>query len=157
MDPVGGAWAIEDKTDQVETDARMLLDKIERQGGTLSAIQKGFIQREIQESAYKAQQEIDNKSTIVVGVNRFTTEENTPIESQRIDPAIETEQKQRVASVRKSRDQRSTSTALTEVENAARMNVNLVPSIVDAVEAKATVGEISHTLRKVFGEHTEIS
>ena len=157
VDPVGGAWAIEDKTDQVETDARMLLGKIERQGGTLSAIQKGFIQREIQESAYKAQQEIDNKSTIVVGVNRFTTEENTPIESQRIDPAIETEQKQRVASVRNSRDQRSTSTALTEVENAARMNVNLVPSIVDAVEAKATVGEISHTLRKVFGEHTEIS
>ena len=157
VDPVGGAWAIEDMTDRVETDARALLAEIEQQGGTLSAIQKGFIQREIQESAYKAQQAIDNESTIVVGVNRFATDETTPIESQKIDPEIETAQTERVASLRNSRDQHLTSTALTKIEDAARENVNLVPSIVDAVEAKATVGEISYTLRKMFGEHTEIS
>ena len=138
-------------------DARVLLEKIERQGGTLSAIQKGFIQQEIQESAYKAQQAIDNKSTVVVGVNRFTTDVNTPIESQKINSAIENAQTKRVESLRNSRDQHLSTTTLEKIESVARTNENLVPSIIDAVEAKATVGEISQTLRKVFGEHTEIS
>ena len=157
VDPVGGAWAIEDMTDQVEADARELLTEIERQGGTLSAIQKGFIQQEIQESAYKAQKAIDSESTFVVGVNQFTTDEDTPIESQKINPEIEIAQTERIKSLRNSRDQHLTSTALTAVENTAHSSDNLVPSIVDAVEAKATIGEISNTLRKVFGEHSEIS
>ncbi len=157
VDPVGGAWAIEDMTDQVEADARELLTEIERQGGTLSAIQKGFIQQEIQESAYKAQKAIDSESTFVVGVNQFTTDEDTPIESQKINPEIEIAQTERIKSLRNSRDQHLTSTALTAVENTAHSSDNLVPSIVDAVEAKATICEISNTLRKVFGEHSEIS
>ncbi|GIT67355.1 MAG: methylmalonyl-CoA mutase [Acidobacteriota bacterium] len=157
VDPVGGAWAIEEMTDRIEMDARVLLEKIERQGGTLSAIQKGFIQQEIQESAYKAQQAIDNKSTVVFGVNRFTTDVNTPIESQKINSAIENAQTKRVESLRNSRDQHLSTTTLEKIESVARTNENLVPSIIDAVEAKATVGEISQTLRKVFGEHTEIS
>ena len=157
VDPIGGAWAIEDMTNQVEADARELLAEIERQGGTLSAIQKGFIQQEIQESAYKAQQAIDNESTVVVGVNQFTTDKDTPIESQKIDPKIEIAQTERVKSLRDSRDQHLTSTALGAIESAAHSNANLVPYIVDAVEAKATVGEISNTLRKVFGEHSGIS
>ena len=138
-------------------DARVLLEKIERQGCTLSAIQKGFIQQEIQESAYKAQQAIDNKSTVVVGVNRFTTDVNTPIESPKINSAIENAQTKRVESLRNSRDQHLSTTTLEKIESVARTNENLVPSIIDAVEAKATVGEISQTLRKVFGEHPEIS
>jgi len=157
VDPIGGSWAIEDMTDQIEADARELLTEIERQGGTLSAIQKGFIQQEIQESAYTAQKAIDSESTSVVGVNQFTTDEDTPIASQQINPEIEIAQTERVKSLRNSRDQHLTSTALRAVENTAHSNDNLVPSIVDAVEAKATVGEISNTLRKVFGEHSEMS
>tara|TARA_B100000029_G_scaffold501107_1_gene573901 strand:+ start:5162 stop:6580 length:1419 start_codon:yes stop_codon:yes gene_type:complete len=157
VDPIGGAWAIEDMTDQIEADARALLIEIERQGGTLSSIQKGFIQQEIQESAYKAQQAIDSESTVVVGVNQFETETTTPIESQQINPEIEIAQAKRVKSLRDSRDQQLASTTLANIEKAANSNKNLVPSIIDAVEAKATVGEISNTLRNVFGEHSEIS
>ncbi len=156
VDPTGGAYAIELKTNEIEAGARELLDQIHRFGGTLAAIESGFVQKQIQDSAYLAQQAVDSGEAIVVGVNRFTTNEETPIELLRIDPEIEKRQVERVRAFRAARDARGWATALEAVKNAARGTDNLVPPIIAAVEAKATLGEIADALRQVFGEHQEI-
>ena len=156
VDPCGGAYAIEEMTNRIEEEARSLLDRIEAIGGTLSAIEQGFIQREIQESAYRAQQEVDRGERVVVGVNRFATDDTEPIEVLRIDPEIERRQIQRVRAVRASRDNDEWRGSLDRLAGAARDTSNLVPFVIRAVESKATLGEISDTLRVVFGEHKEI-
>jgi methylmalonyl-CoA mutase N-terminal domain/subunit len=156
VDPCGGAYAIEEMTNRIEEDARVLLDRIEALGGTLSAIEQGFVQREIQESAYRAQQEIDRGDRVLVGVNRFTSDVNAPIDVLRIDPEIERRQIARVRAVRNSRNDREWRASLDRLAAAARDTSNLVPFVIRAVEAKATLGEISDTLRGVFGEHEEI-
>ncbi len=156
VDPLGGAFAIEALTDTIERDARALLDRIDAAGGTLPAIEQGLIQRDIQEAAYRAQQDIDSGAAVVVGVNRYTTDEETHIEVLRIDPEIERQQIERVRAVRASRTEHDWRAALDGVRSAARGAENLVPAIIRAVEARATVGEISDTLRSVFGEHREI-
>jgi methylmalonyl-CoA mutase N-terminal domain/subunit len=156
VDPLAGAWAIEDATNRIEREAVAILDRIAAAGGTLAAIEQGMIQRDVQESAYRAQQRIDAGETVVVGMNGYTTDEPLGIEVLRIDPAVETRQTARVAAVRTSRDAASWRTSLTEVAEAARTGANLVPPIIQAVEARATVGEIADTLREVFGEHREI-
>ena len=156
-DPVGGAWALEHLTDKLEDDATALLDEIDQRGGVLSCLQIGFVQKAIQESAYRAQQDIDADRTVVVGVNRFTSETGTPIETQRIDPAIEAEQTTRVAALRMSRDRATVNSTLAAVERAAKDEINLVPPIIAAVESKATVGEVANTLRQVFGEYHEVN
>jgi methylmalonyl-CoA mutase N-terminal domain/subunit len=155
VDPCGGAYAIEELTDRIEREARALLDRIDAAGGTLTAIETGLIQREIQESAYRAQQEIDRGERIVVGVNQFGSAQTSGIEVLRIDPDIERRQIDRVRRVRASRDSGEWHSALGAVAQAARDGSNLVPPIVRAVEARATIGEISDTLRGVFGEHKE--
>ena len=156
VDPCGGAYAIEEMTNRIEEDARVLLDRIEALGGTLAAIEQGFVQREIQESAYRAQQEIDRGDRVLVGVNRFTSDVNAPIDVLRIDPEIERRQIARVRAVRSSRNDREWRASLDRLAAAARDTSNLVPFVIRAVEAKATLGEISDTLRGVFGEHEEI-
>jgi methylmalonyl-CoA mutase N-terminal domain/subunit len=156
VDPLGGSYAVEEMTNTIERDARALLDRIDAAGGTLAAIEQGLIQREIQESAYRAQQAIDSGEQVVVGVNRFTSGEQTPIEVMRIDADIERRQIERVRAVRAARDRQAWRAALDGVMTAARGSENLVPHIIRAVEARATVGEISDTLRSVFGEHREI-
>jgi methylmalonyl-CoA mutase N-terminal domain/subunit len=156
VDPFGGSYAIEMLTDRIEEGARTLLDRIDAAGGTLAAIEAGMIQREIQESAYRAQQQIDNGEQIVVGVNRFATDDTTNIEVLQIDPEFERRQVDRVRGVRASRDAAGWRAALDAVIDAARGSANLVPPILHAVEARATVGEISDALRSVFGEHKEI-
>jgi len=156
VDPLGGSYAIEEMTDSIEREARALLERIDAIGGTLTAIEQGFIQREIQESAYRVQQEIDRGERVVVGVNRYTTDDGTPIEVLRIDPEIERQQIDRVRAVRSARDTHTWRAALDAIATAARGGDNLVPHIVRAVDARATVGEISDTLRSVFGEHKEI-
>jgi methylmalonyl-CoA mutase N-terminal domain/subunit len=156
VDPVAGAWAIEHRTNVIEAEARAILDRIDRLGGTLAAIEQGLIQREIQESAYRAQQAVDRGETIVVGVNRFADGAGTPIELLRIDPEVEARQVERVRALRASRDQTAWRRALDAVQAAARDGSNLVPPIVAAVEARATVGEIADVLRGVFGEFQEI-
>ncbi len=153
VDPVGGAWAVEHLTDRLEADARALLDEIDRRGGVLSTIEAGFVQQEIQESAYRAQQAIDAETAIVVGVNRFAADDSPSIETQRIDSAVEADQAARVAALRATRNTEPVDAALAAVEHAARADVNLVRPIIAAVEAKATVGEIADTLRGVFGEY----
>ncbi len=156
VDPFGGAYAIEDLTNRIEADAQALLDRIDAAGGTLAAIEQGIIQREIQESAYRAQQAIDSGERVVVGVNRYATGETAAIDVLQIDPEGEQRQVARVRTVRASRDAAAWRAALDEVTAAARGGTNLVPPIVAAVEARATVGEISDALRSIFGEHKEI-
>ncbi|MEN3336910.1 MAG: methylmalonyl-CoA mutase, N-terminal domain [Acidobacteriota bacterium] len=156
VDPFAGAYAIEARTNDIEQGARALLDRIDAAGGTLAAIEQGLIQREIQESAYRAQQQIDAGDRVVVGVNRYATDEPTDIEVLRIDPAFEARQVQRVTALRASRSAAACASAIQAVVAAARSQANLVPPIIAAVEARATVGEISDALRSVFGEHKEI-
>jgi methylmalonyl-CoA mutase, N-terminal domain len=142
-------------TTQIEQGARELLERIEAAGGTLVALEQGIVQRAIQESAYRAQQQIDAGETIVVGVNRFVTEQASPIEVLRIDPEVESRQVERVRAVRASRDAAAWRAAVDAITAAARGTDNLLPPIIRAVEAKATVGEIADAMRSVFGEHRE--
>jgi methylmalonyl-CoA mutase N-terminal domain/subunit len=155
VDPVGGAYAFERRTNDIEAEGQTLLARIEQQGGTLAAIEAGVIQRDIQESAYRAQQAIDRGEAIVVGVNAFADESGPTIKTLTIDPAIEARQIERLRQVRTSRDADRWREALSAVSHAATDGVNLVPPILAAIEARATVGEISDSLRTVFGEYRE--
>jgi methylmalonyl-CoA mutase N-terminal domain/subunit len=156
VDPLAGSYAIEALTNEIEAGARALLDRIEAAGGTLAAIEQGLIQRAIQESAYRAQQQIDAGERAVVGVNTLATEGSASIDVMSIDPEIERRQVDRVRAVRTSRDAGAWRAALDQVIAAARGSDNLVPPIVQAVEARATVGEIADAMRSVFGEHKEV-
>jgi methylmalonyl-CoA mutase, N-terminal domain len=156
VDPLGGAYALEALTSRIEAGAREILERIEAAGGTLAAIEQGIIQREIQESAYRAQQQVDAHETIVVGVNELTSDEPGNIDLLTIDPEIERRQIARVRQVRASRDPATCRAALDAIAAAARGHDNLVPRVIAAVEARATLGEISDALRGVFGEHKEV-
>jgi len=156
VDPLAGSYAIEALTNAIEAGARALLDRIDAAGGTLPAIEQGLIQRAIQESAYRAQQQIDAGERTVVGVNALVTDQAASIDVMRIDPEIERRQVERVRAVRASRDAGRWRAALDGIVAAARGADNLVPPIVQAVEARATVGEIADAMRSVFGEHREV-
>jgi methylmalonyl-CoA mutase N-terminal domain/subunit len=155
IDPLAGSYFIESLTDEIEKRAAEYLGKIEVMGGMLRAIERGFVQREIQNAAFEAQQAVDSGEAIVVGVNRFEVEEEKPIPIQKIDPALEPKQIERVRALRSRRDARPCQAALQGVEDAARTGENVMPKIVAAVEAFATVGEISDAMRRVFGEYQE--
>ncbi len=156
-DPLGGSYAIEHLTDEIEERASEYLKKIEAMGGMLRAIETGYVQREIQESAYRYQKAIETKEQIVVGVNSFQLEAEPPVQVLRIDPALEQAQIERVRDLRARRDATQTNAALNSLEQAAQTNENLLPHILECVEAYATVGEISNTLRRVWGEYRETS
>jgi methylmalonyl-CoA mutase N-terminal domain/subunit len=156
VDPVGGSHVIEAMTDRIEQEAETLIARIDALGGTLAAIESGFIQREIQESAYRAQMAVDSGETVVVGVNRFADDAGgTPIDVFQVDPELERRQVERVRQLRAARDDAAWKSARDAVAAAARRSDNLMPAIVTAVEARATVGEISDTLRQAFGEFEE--
>lgn len=154
-DPLAGSYAIEQLTTEVESKAQEYLEKIEAMGGMLRAIETGYVQREIQEAAYRYQRSIEANESVVVGVNRFQTEEQSKVQTLRIDPAIEQAQAERVRSLRERRDAAAASAALDKLEESARGEENLLPRILEAVEAYATVGEISNRLRRVWGEYRE--
>ena len=155
VDPVGGSWAIEQRTDEIEAEARALLDAIDTAGGTLAAIEAGYIQRQIQDAAYAAQRRIDAGDDVVVGVNRFVTDEGAPIDVLTLDPDAEARQAAAVAQVRRSRNNADAFAALQALESGAAGPDNLIPLIIAAVEARATLGEIADRLRTVFGEHQD--
>jgi len=155
IDPLAGSYYIETLTNEIEKRAAEYLGKIEVLGGMLKAIERGYVQREIQNAAYEYQQAVDQEDAIVVGVNRFEVEEEKPIPIQRIDPTLEPKQVERVRALRAKRDAGPWQAALKSVEAAARSGANVMPRILDAVEAYATVGEISDAMRKVFGEYKE--
>jgi methylmalonyl-CoA mutase, N-terminal domain len=155
VDPVGGARVIETLTDNLERQTFELLETIERLGGMLSAIERGWVQKQIQDSAYAYQRSIESGERIVVGVNQFQTkeEQNVPIHSA--DPEVEREQVARLGALRGERDGQAVAESLRRLESAARTEENLLPHIVAAVEAYASVGEISDAFRKVHGEYRE--
>jgi len=157
VDPLAGSYAIEQLTDEVEGGAAEYLQKIDVMGGMLRAIETGYVQREIQEAAYRYQRAIETQDAIVVGVNRFQIEEQRPIATLQMDPDLERAQVERVRAVRDRRDSASVETALDRLEEAARLTENLIPHILESVEAYATVGEISNRLRGVWGEYKETS
>ncbi len=146
---------MEHLTNEIEKHANGYLDKIDAMGGMLKAIERGFVQQEIQNAAYEYQQAVDRLEQVVVGVNRFEQEEERSIEIQRIDEALERKQVERLRAVRAKRDAGPWQASLKTVEEAARGGANLMPAIIQAVESYATVGEISDTLRRVFGEYKE--
>lgn len=156
-DPLGGSYAIETLTNQIETLASDYIQKIDDIGGMLRAIEKGYPQREIEHAAFEYQRRIESGEQPVVGVNRFVSEESAQIPLLRIDPELERQQIERLSDVRTRRDQRCAIEALDQIAQAARSDDNLMPHIVRAVEAYATLGEISDRLRAVFGEYTGAS
>jgi methylmalonyl-CoA mutase, N-terminal domain len=155
IDPLAGSYYIESLTDEIEKLAAEYLGKIEVMGGMLRAIERGYVQQEIQNAAYEYQQAVDEGQAIVVGVNRFEVAEEKSIPIQTIDPALEPKQIERVRALRAKRDAVAWKAALTQVESTARSSENLMPKIIAAIEANATVGEISDVLRKIFGEYRE--
>ena len=155
IDPVAGSYAVEALTNEIEAGAEEYLSKIAAMGGMIRAIESGFVQTEIQRAAYEFQRAIEKKEQIVVGVNDFVTGDARQIPTLRIDPEIERSQVARLEALRARRDSAKTRTALGALDRSARSSENLLPSILAAVEAFATVGEISDTLRRVYGEYQE--
>jgi methylmalonyl-CoA mutase N-terminal domain/subunit len=154
-DPLAGSYAIEELTTEIEQRVVDYLDKIDAIGGTLHAIESGYIQREIQNSAYEYQKEIERNEAVVVGVNSFQNEEERPVKTLRVDPAIEKTQVERLRALRAQRNAGAVEAALRKLEEAAQGTENILPRILDCVEAFATVGEISNRLRGVWGEYHE--
>jgi methylmalonyl-CoA mutase N-terminal domain/subunit len=151
-DPFGGSVVIEKMTNEIERGARDYIDRIDRMGGTLAAIEQGFQQNEIQSAAYQYQREVESGEKIVVGVNRFRQEGETSPPTFRVDPQIEQTQVGRLRDLRATRPAQN----LDALEQTARSSDNLIPKILDACEGYATVGEISNRLRQVFGEYKEL-
>jgi len=155
VDPVAGSYYIESLTDELERRAQAYLEKVRDLGGMLKAIERGYVQQEIQNAAYDYQQTVDHAEAVVVGVNRFEVEEEKRVPTFQHDPDLERKQVERLKAMRAKRDKKAWEAALKSVEDAARSGENLMPRIVAAVEAYCTVGEISDTLRAVFGEYKE--
>jgi methylmalonyl-CoA mutase N-terminal domain/subunit len=155
IDPVAGSYAIEALTNEIEARAQEYLAKIDAMGGMIKAIESGFVQLEIQRAAYDFQRAVETKEQIVVGMNDFVAAEERGIPTLHIDSEIERNQVQRLQALRARRDSAKTKAALAELERRARTTENLLPAILDAVEAYATVGEISDALRRVYGEYQE--
>jgi len=155
VDPVAGSYAIEKLSDEIEAAARQYISRIDAMGGTLRAIESGYVQQEIQKSAYDYQKAVERGEQTVVGVNRYKADEELPIPTLRMDPEIERTQIERVKAFRARRDAAKSKATIDEVERRARGNENLMPAILAAVESCATVGEISDAMRRAFGEYHE--
>src|SRR6202167_2470331 len=155
VDPLGGSYYVESLTNEIEKRAVDYLDRIEAMGGMLKAIERGYVQQEIQNSAYEYQRAVDHKEAIVIGVNSFALDEEKSIPLQHIDESLERKQVERLRAVRAKRNAESWKAALLAVEDTARSGDNLMPPILGAVEANATVGEISDAMRKVYVEYKE--
>jgi methylmalonyl-CoA mutase N-terminal domain/subunit len=155
IDPLAGSYYIEQLTDRIETEAAGLIDTIDRAGGVVSAIEDGFIQRQIENSAYDYQQEIERGERIVVGVNKFQTDEKVRPPLLRIDPEVERAQVQCLKELRQNRDNDAVDAALNRLRETAQGETNLMPAILEAVKHYATLGEICRVLRKVYGEYRD--
>jgi methylmalonyl-CoA mutase N-terminal domain/subunit len=156
VDPLGGSFMVESLTNEMEQAAREYFRKIDALGGVVSGIEKGFFQREIAQSAYRYQQEIESKERILVGVNDYVLEE--AVEIPLLTDVAKGQQRHldRLHQVRRERDNREVTRRLNDLRDAAKGDANLMPYILDAVRAYATLGEMCGVLRGVFGEHTEL-
>ena len=156
-DPLGGSYFVEWLTDDMERQAREYFEKIDSMGGVIPAIENGFLQKEIASAAYRYQKEIDNKERIVVGVNNHTSDEPIEIPILEMDPDGFTRQCDRLNNLRETRDAKAYRDAMDAVIKAAKGDDNLMPHFINAVKAKATLGELCDALREVFGEYREPS
>jgi len=152
-DPLAGSYYIENLTNEIERRATDYLARIDEMGGAVAAIERGYMQREIQNAAFLYQREIETRERIIVGVNEYTSGDSTPSDILKVNPELEEKQRMRLAKVRAERDQAAASAALARVEAAARDGSNLMPPIIDAVRAYGTLGEIADAMRRVFGEY----
>ena len=153
VDPLAGSYYIESLTDNIEKGARSYIEQIDELGGSPRAIENGFIQREIQKSAYDYQKAIEANERVVVGINKFKVKEEPPTNILRVDPKVREEQMARLKTLKSERDSSRTTAALAELRATAKGEGNLMPSILEAVKAYATLGEICDVLRDVFGEY----
>jgi methylmalonyl-CoA mutase N-terminal domain/subunit len=153
IDPLAGSYLVEQLTDEIETRVMKYLEEIDGMGGALAAIERGYLQDQVEQAAYAAQQAVDSGRQVVVGVNKFRTDEKLSLESLKVDPAVESAQREHLASLRLQRDPARTSELLTRLEAAARGTENLIPLFVTAVESDVTLGEICGVLRTVWGEY----
>jgi methylmalonyl-CoA mutase N-terminal domain/subunit len=152
IDPLGGSYYVENLTDQIEEQAEEYLNRIEERGGMVAAIESGWVVREIGEEAYRFQREVESGDRVVVGLNRFTTDETPPIELHRPDPTVASGVKAEVDELRKQRDDKAFSRALDDLKAVASEGGNLMPPTLEAIRSLATVGEVSGALREIFGE-----
>ena len=157
VDPLAGSYYVETLTQEIDQRAEAYIEMIDEMGGAAAAIEKGFIQREIQESAYQYQREIENGRRVVVGLNRFEVEEEKPTNLLRVDPSVRISQVERLKKLRSERDNEVVCRSLSELKRVAQGRENLMPSILSAVKAYATLGEICDVLRDVFGEYQQVS
>ena len=155
VDPLGGSFFVERLTREMEAQAERYFERIDELGGVIPAIEKGFFQKEIADAAFRYQQELEQRRRLMVGANDFLVDDEEPLQILRIDPRLEVEQAERIAEVRRRRDQAACSNALERLRKAARGSDNLMPYILDAVKAYATEGEIMGALVDVFGIYTE--
>jgi methylmalonyl-CoA mutase N-terminal domain/subunit len=155
VDPLGGSFLVETLTRDMQTEALAYFDRIDRMGGMVEAIERGFPQREIAESAYRFQQAIERRDRVIVGVNDFVQDEEAPVPILYIDEAVADAQLARLEAVRKTRDADRVQRALDRLQSAAASRDNLMPPILEAVRAYATLGEMCGALRAVFGEYRE--
>lgn len=156
IDPLAGSYYVERLTNEMEEQAMEYFRKLDDMGGAVPAIEKGFFQKEIADSAYKYQTEVDQKKRILVGVNDYKTEEKKPPRILRVDPKVEEEQVARLQKLRRERNNRKVDEMLEKLHYAAEREKNLMPTIIDAVKAYATIGEVCDVLREVYGEYKEL-
>ena len=154
VDPIGGSWFVEHITDRLETEAFEIISKIDDMGGALQAIESGYIQKEIAKSAYEYQKSIESSESVIVGVNKYQSDEEIEPETLEIDPKIAERQSQNLSKLKNERDSNAVEKSLSELSRTAESTANIMPDIFNCVKTKATLGEISDSLRKVFGEYT---
>ncbi len=154
-DPLGGSWYVERLTRELEEEAGAYMERIRSKGGMLESIEEGYVQHEIQEAAYQEQKRQESGEQVIVGVNRFQSEESSPIEILRVEPEIEQRQGKELEALRRRRNNERTKTALDEVRRTAESDENLMPPLIEAAQSQATVGEMADAMRVVFGEHRE--
>ncbi len=153
VDPLAGSYYVESLTDKIEKEAVAYIEKIEEMGGMVEAIEQGYVQKEIQDSAYRYQKDIEEGKRIIVGLNKFQVEEEPPKDLLKVDPGIRETQIEKIKKVKSFRNETKVQQTLKKIEEVAKTDENLMPYIIDAVKEYATLGEITNTLRKVFGEY----
>jgi methylmalonyl-CoA mutase N-terminal domain/subunit len=151
VDSLAGSYYVEYLTDKIEEEVHKYLKKIDRMGGSLAGIERGFFQSEIRQNAYRLKKEIDSGERVIVGVNKFTDSVKEQMDIMKIDDSIQTQQVEHLKEIRDNRDNARVEAALGKMKNAAEKDENLMPFILEAVKSYATLGEISNTFREVFG------
>ena len=152
-DPLAGSYFVENLTDEVASKALELIEQIDAMGGSVAAIESGWMQQKISDSAYKYQKDIESKEKIIVGVNEFQSEENNKIPVFKIDPRIQQAQIEKISALKANRDNALAQNCLSAITAAVNAGHNIMPPVIAAVEAKCTLGEISDVLRNIFGEY----